>query len=142
MNRQKPSGGPKEMLANALKRREELTLESEALDNLISMYRRLLSVEDSSPANHEEQPDLYRGESSRAKYAAQVAEMVDVARRLIIAEKRPMKRGELVKKLEAQGYQIVGGDKNKVFGTNLWRSKKFQSIEGKGYWPIDVKLPS
>jgi len=50
-----------------------------------------------------------------------------------------MKRGELVKRLEEQGYEVVGTDKNKVFGTNLWRSGRFQMIEGKGYWPNDIE---
>ena len=52
-----------------------------------------------------------------------------------------MKRGELVKLVEARGYKILGSDKNKVFGTNMWRSGKFRHIEGLGYWPTDVDPP-
>ena len=52
-----------------------------------------------------------------------------------------MKRGELVKRLLDQGYSLPGRDKNKVFGTNLWRSGKFRAVDGEGYWPKDVVLP-
>jgi len=132
----------REVLDKALKRKQELLLESEALDNLIATYQRLLGTTKNVSETREEQPDLYRGASKRAIHAAQVAETIEAARRIIIAARRPMKRGELVKRLTEQGFTIVGADKNKVFGTNLWRSGKFRSIEGKGYWPVDVELPS
>lgn len=136
-----PNLTARDMLNNALKRREELRLESEALDMLIETYKNLLGSKE-EPSNDPEQPDLYRGMTQRAIQSAQVAEMLEAARRIIISERRPMKRGELVKKLEANGFKIAGADKNKVFGTNLWRSEKFVAVEGKGYWPKDVELPS
>ena len=46
--------------------------------------------------------------------------MIEEARRLILKENRPMKRGELVRQLEARGFKIAGTDKNKVFGTTVW----------------------
>jgi hypothetical protein len=67
--------------------------------------------------------------------------MIEEARRLILKENRPMKRGELVRQLEARGFKIAGTDKNKVFGTTVWRSGKFDQIEGRGYWPKGVPLP-
>lgn len=132
----------RDILHTALKRREELRLESEALDNLIATYQNILGIGNPLRETYEEQPDLYRSMSKRAQRSALVAEMVDAARRIIIAEGRPMKRGELVKKLEASGFEIVGADKSKVFGTNLWRSGKFVAVDGKGYWPKDLSLPS
>lgn len=126
----------------ALKRREELAREAEALDKIIASYREIGEENDSFLGAQEEQPDLYRGVSPRAQKSAQVAEMIEAARRIVIEQKRPMKRGELVKNLENKGFTIEGGDKNKVFGTNLWRSEKFIAVEGKGYWPKDVALPS
>lgn len=53
-----------------------------------------------------------------------------------------MKRGEIVQRLLAQGYRIEGSDKNKVFGTTLWRSEKFDAVDGHGYWPKDAPLPA
>lgn len=131
----------RELLDKALKRREEIGREVAALDNLIAVYRRLLSVHTTESDSAVDQPDLYRGLSRREIRAAQIAELMDAARKIIIAERRPMKRGELVKRLTEQGFHIVGGDRNKVFGTNLWRSGKFRTVEGKGYWPKDVTLP-
>ena len=132
----------RDILDKALKRKEELRIESEALDHLIATYRSILGVTTNSREGLDLQPDLYRGMSPRAVHSARVAEMVDAARRMMIAERRPMKRGELVKKLEAQGFSVEGADKNKVFGTNLWRSGKFIAVKSRGYWPRDVELPS
>jgi hypothetical protein len=132
----------REILDSALKRREELRLESEALDNLIGTYQNILGIGNPLRETFEEQPDLYRNLSKRALQSARVGEMIGAARRIIIGEGRPMKRGELVKRLEAAGFEIVGADKSKVFGTNLWRSGKFVPVAGKGYWPNDVALPS
>lgn len=132
----------RDLLSNALKRREELRIESEALDSLIKTYSGLLGTTSPAIDPVEEQPDLLRGMSKRAIQSAKVAEMVAAARRIIIAERRPLRRGALVKRLSEQGFEIEGADKNKVFGTNLWRSGKFVTVEGKGYWPNDVELPS
>lgn len=136
-----PAPTAQELLDKALKRRAELALESEALDLFIDTYKRLLSTRATDRSSETGQFELYGGASSRAINAAKVADMMDAARRLMIAEKRPMKRGELVKRLEAQGFEVTGKDKNKVFGTSLWRTGKFIAVEGKGYWPNDVELP-
>lgn len=136
-----PAQTARELLDNALKRRAELSAESEALDSFIEAYQRVLNLKHAVPETGSDQLDLYRGATPRAIQAARVAEMVDAARRLMIAEKRPMKRGELVKRLEAQGYEVFGKDKSKVFGTNLWRSGKFVAVDGRGYWPNDIDLP-
>lgn len=136
-----PSLSARELLDKALKRRAELSVESEALDLFIETYQRILNLGTEVRDAPSDQLDLYRGSTPRAIQAARVAEMIDAARRLMIAEKRPMKRGELVKRLEAQGFEVVGKDKNKVFGTNLWRSERFVAVDGKGYWPNDIELP-
>jgi hypothetical protein len=131
----------RELLEKAIERRSELARELTALDSLISMYRGLLSRSLIESAMSLDQPDLYRNLPPRAVHAAQISEMMDAARRMMIAEKRPMKRGELVRRLQDEGFTIVGKDKNKVFGTNLWRSGRFRMVENKGYWPKDVTLP-
>jgi hypothetical protein len=70
-----------------------------------------------------------------------VAEMLAEVRRFIIAEGRPLTRSGLVRRLEAEGYVIDGKDMAKVLGTNIWRSKRFDHIEGEGYWPKAVLRP-
>lgn len=133
-----PIDTPRELLANLLKRREELRLESEALDKLIHTYRSLAVLKHEPPA---EQLVLWSGARSRKARSDYVAEMLEEARRLIIGEGRPLTRSELVRRLEAEGYVIDGADKAKVLGTNIWRSKKFDHIEGQGYWPKSVPRP-
>jgi hypothetical protein len=128
----------KALLDKALKRRDELRLESEALDTLINTYRKIEELRHETGDKRVDQLDLWHGGSRRAYQSAQVSEMLEAARRIILAERRPMKRGELVKRLEARGFVILGADKNKVFGTNLWRSGKFKHLPKQGYWPSDV----
>lgn len=131
----------REILDRLLERRAFLAKEVAALDNLIGLYHRLSNqaVSESSPDAN--QPDLYRQPSSRAAQAAEIARTIEAARKLIIREGRPMKRSELVSKLESQGFTFPGRDKSKVFGTNVWRSGKFRTVGDQGYWPKDVTLP-
>lgn len=130
----------RDLLVKLLKRREELRIESEALENLISAYTslsRLKSADVEAP-----QLDLWKIRNSRKAKSAYVGELLAEVRRLIIAEGRPLNRGDLVRRLEAAGYLIDGSDKAKVLGTNIWRSEKFDHIEGQGYWPRDIERPA
>jgi hypothetical protein len=128
----------RDLLSKLLKRREELRLESEALDRVIETYRSLSLLD---MAVDTEQLDLWKGGRSSRARSAYVAEMIAKARRLILDEGRPLTRSELLRRLEAEGYVIDGGDKSKVLGTNLWRSKQFLHIAGLGYWPSDTPIP-
>ena len=134
-----PPDSTRELLAKLLKRREELRVESEALENLIQTYTSLSHLRVAEP--EAPQLDLWKARHSSKARSAYVAEMLAEARRIIIAEGRPMTRSELVRKLEQAGYVIEGRDKSKVLGTNIWRSKKFEAVEGQGYWPIDIARP-
>jgi hypothetical protein len=130
-----------ELLANSLKRKEELQKESETLDRLIELCRRMITDEES--VNTPAQLGLWETRNHKQRLKAnQIQEMMAEVKRLILAERRPLKRGELVKRLEDRGFEIVGTDKSKVLGTNVWRSKQFVHIDGEGYWPSDIELPS
>ena len=130
-----------ELLANSLKRKEELQRESETLDQFIELCRRLIADEKTVTAPA--QLGLWETQNQRRRLkATQIQEIMAEVRRLILAERRPLKRGELVKRLEDRGFEIVGTDKSKVLGTNVWRSKQFVHIDGEGYWPSDIELPS
>lgn len=131
-----------EILAKALKRRKELVAELEAIGSIIETCEKLLNAAGAKDFDREEEPTLFKAPSARAMHAEQIAKMIDAARRIVLSEKRPMQRGELRERVEAEvKFKVVGKDKNKVFGTNLWRSHKFRMIEGRGYWPIDEELP-
>jgi hypothetical protein len=134
-----PPDSTRELLAKLLKRREELRIESEALDNLIRTYSSLSHLKIAEP--EAPQLDLWKARNSSKARSAYVAEMLEEARRIIIAEGRPMTRSELLRRLEQAGFIIEGRDKSKVLGTNIWRSKKFETVEGQGYWPIDIARP-
>jgi hypothetical protein len=129
---------PRELLANLLKRREELRIESEALDKLIETYKQMAMLSD-EPAR--DQLEIWHSSRSRSAKSEYVAKMLKEVRRQIIGQGAPLTRSELVKKLESVGYLVDGRDKAKVLGTNIWRSGKFHHIEGRGYWPNDVPMP-
>ena len=125
-------------MAKALKRKEELRLESNALENLINAYSGLMHLAaDPVPP----QLNLWQAQRSRRARTAYVGELMGEIKRMIVAEGRPLTRSELLRRLEAQGQVIEGGDKAKVLGTNIWRSREFTHVEGRGYWPKDLALP-
>jgi len=109
-----------------------------ALDKMIADYQASLAKVKSAT-----QGDLFsalpRGRAERAEY---VARMMDAAEQLILAARRPMTRTELLEALTAKGFHVEGGDASKVLGTNLWRSKRFESLKGIGYWPKSAPLPA
>lgn len=131
----------RDILDKLLKRRDEIIKEAAALDNLISLYKGLSREAKSESLFDEVQLSFYAQPSSRAAQALEINRTIEAARKLMIKEGRPMKRGEIVNILKDQGFSFPGKDKNKVFGTNLWRSGKFRTVGDKGYWPKDVVLP-
>lgn len=134
------SDTPHGILAKLLERRQEIAREAASLDALIKIYETRAARSD--PESHDaSQLNLYAAPSTRALRNAETARAIDAARRLILATNRPMKRGELVDSLERQGFILPGKDKNKVFGTNLWRSGKFRTVGDEGYWPKDTPMP-
>jgi hypothetical protein len=128
----------RQLLANAMKRKEEIKAESDALDKLISAYREILDMENEGP-----QPtfDLRPSPGSRKSQSDYVARLMRECRQLILDAGRPLKRSDLVRQLERKGFPIDGRDKSKVLGTNIWRSGLFRHIDGEGYWPKDAPLP-
>ena len=130
----------RELLAKALRRQRELRFELETLERMINGYRRLQALQDGNP--NADQLHLWHGRSRRALKSEEVGAILDEVRRVILRHAKPMTRAELVDALEARGLQLPGADPKKVLGTNIWRSGKFQHIEGQGYWPEDVELPA
>ena len=131
----------RQILANALKRKDEIKKESEALDKLILAYREILDAAELPELSEEPTFDLRPRPGSRKAQSDYVARLMRECRRVILDAGRPLKRSELVRLLERNGYPIDGTDKSKVLGTNIWRSGLFTHVEGKGYWPKDAPLP-
>jgi len=67
------------------------------------------------------------------------------ARRILMENGRPMKRGQLVKKFRSSGLRVGGADEIKEmrnFGVKIWKAKdRFVNIPGEGYWPRDIACP-
>lgn len=129
-----------ELLRKALERQKALRDELEILDHFIRSYTQ---TRERAP-DMRVQGDLFTAaptRKSRALKTAQTAAQMDQAEKLILEARRPLTRSELLRGLEESGHNIEGGDKSKVLGTNLWRSRRFYNIKGVGYWPISTPMP-
>jgi acyl-CoA hydrolase len=130
-----------ELLQKALARRDELRRELETLEIFIRSYS---EVKDRQAPASSSTPDLFRmvpRASMRKQRALANEGSMNAAEQIILAAGRPLSRSELLRELEVQGHEIVGSDKSKVLGTNLWRSKRFYNLKGAGYWPISAPIP-
>jgi len=116
-------------------------MELEALESLISNYSALLNMREVLQTV-EPELNLQVSGSSRTAKKVYISRLLEEIRRVLIAEGRPLKRSDLVARLLEQGFEIEGRDKSKVLGTNIWRSGRFKHIDGHGYWPSDVPLPT
>lgn len=80
------------------------------------------------------EPQRKRGTLPPSNIAATV-------RTILLENRRPMKRGELVAELEKRQIQLAGKDRNKNLGTILWRHPNdFVHLEKLGYWLRDMPL--
>ncbi|MCT8002840.1 hypothetical protein NZL82_13245 [Sphingomonas sanguinis] len=132
-----------ELLRQAYERRERLRQELKLVENLIADYLRLEAhtLNRAKPANYE--LSLEAPASTRQRLTgAELNNVMDAAEAVIAEAGKPLSRSELMDRLESQGFHFPGTDKTKVFGTNLWRSKRFLNLKGIGYWPKGVPLPA
>lgn len=130
-----------DLYKQALERREKLIAELRAVEQLILTYEKLQGVRKNAQEPDNQLGLSFETKPSRAQRSANVSELLDRAKEIILAEERPMTRSQLVNRLESEGYELEGADKHKVFGTNIWRSGRFLSLKGAGYWPKDTPLP-
>lgn len=128
-----------ELLQKALERRKQLRAELEALDQFIRSYSEV--KEQSAP--QPKQADLFttsKRQTLRGR-AIEIAAAMDDAEKVILDAGHPLSRTALLNALIEMGHVIEGGDKSKVLGTNLWRSKRFYNLKGAGYWPLSTPVP-
>lgn len=132
-----------DLLRQAYERRERLRRQLAAVDAFIADYEEVVPA--SAPAtlpNYEfdlTPPLPSRGRKVRTP---NLAALFEAAEMTIREAGKPLSRTELLRKLEQQGFSFPGTDKVKVFGTNIWRSKRFVSLKGFGYWPKATPLPA
>ena len=127
----------------ARKKLAELEREATELRRFVATYEALRgeksqNYEIRSPdlvTNEPDQIGIGNADSPFRKRGDKPSEIVEAAIKVIRDSGRPMTRSQLVKALEEEGMTIGGTDKSKNMGTILWRSKKFENVEGEGYWP-------
>lgn len=118
-------------------RRDKLKLELQALEEFIVKYERAQDF----GVQPDEKTDLFSGVLTRKAKAGLVEKQLAVARQAMIDASRPLNRREIYEAVSRAGLEVIGTDKLKVLGTNVWRSGKFVRVDKVGYWPDDVPLP-
>lgn len=117
-----------EVIEKAKERLAELDAEAEKLRTFLRVYADLSGDKSSA--------ELAAGEESGDDFdTASPSEIVESAKALMKEHRRPLSRSRLVKLLTQRGLKLPGKDKDKNVGTVIWRSKQFDNIAGKGYWP-------
>lgn len=135
-----------DVIEKARKRLATLVHEAEQIRAFIQMYERLEAEESGTQGGAHEAtratratpptPESRPASPPVASFSkASPAEIIAAAKELMLEKQRPLTRSELVKLLTLRGLRIAGTDKSKNVGTIIWRSKEFENVEGKGYWP-------
>jgi len=129
-----------ELLQKAFERRDQLRQELRAVEHFIASYG---ATKATPPRPDSPKFQIFEEATSapRGRRSADVQVLLNEATRIILQEGQPLSRSELLRRLEKSGHTIEGTDKNKVLGTNLWRSGKFYNLKGAGYWPKVSPIP-
>ena len=138
-----------EVIDRLLKRRSELVTQLERVDRAIRALKDAADLvgEDAVANIAVLAPQAFgvpteEPQETRERNIIPPADIARYAREIILESGRPMKRGRLVRALEARGVPLAGTDKNKNRGTILWRHRdQFVNLPNLGYWPRDVRLP-
>lgn len=129
-----------------MRRREKLLRELEKLDEYINLHRELFGddgTEQAAPPPLAQPVQEADATTTTARTRGRPAEIAAAAERIIRNLNRPVQRGELVERIEAEGIEIHSDDKARYVGTVLWREKeRFENIEGEGYWLAGLEWPS
>lgn len=131
-----------DLLRQAYERRERLRRQLAAVDAFIANYEEATPAPvQSTPSNYELNLNAAASRGRRVR-TPDLGALIGAAEATILEAGKPLSRSELLRRLEKQGFSFPGTDKVKVFGTNLWRSRRFVSLKGLGYWPEAHPLPA
>lgn len=126
-------------IQKVIERKRELEEELVKLEHFIEVYNKL---------NGEiESVDKSESVASNSKIeqkpeSVKPSELVNIVRKELEDNGRPMRRGELVERLTNKGIALAGSDKNKNLGTILWRAPDvFVQLKTFGYWLKDTPYP-
>lgn len=134
--------------ANALKRLNVLKKEIDEIETFLRLYDKYAEgqidvgpgeIEAAEPsAEHVAASPSRPNRPSVRHDVLRPAEIVKHCLRFILDAGRPLTRGELLARLDAEGLKISATTSRGTYvGTVVWRSKKFHSV-GDGYWPKGV----
>ncbi|MGO7792680.1 hypothetical protein ACC703_35140 [Rhizobium ruizarguesonis] len=137
-----------DVIRKALKKKRELELDLEKLNEFIRFYEELTGtkvVQDEMVSPGEILEDTPSRPKIRVRFPRRPAtpeRIAQVAAEVIRELGAPIRRGRLVKLIEEKALIINSEDKARYLGTILWRHKdQFTNIEGRGYWLDELGDP-
>lgn len=78
------------------------------------------------------------GGSSRMRSGARPTQIIKAAKEILLNSPHPMSRSELLKRLTAEGVEVIGTNPANTLGTTLSRAPTvFTNLKGFGYWLVD-----
>jgi hypothetical protein len=141
-------------VGRALARKEAIAREIESLqtelrdiDTFVALYPRFADEQDTNlerPNVPEETPEVHptprHDDTPTAGNGMITQEQFETdIRKVLIDNRRPMKRGQLVNALHSRGLKVGGTDEYKNFGSKIWKARdRFINIPQEGYWPRDI----
>lgn len=152
-------GDSEDVIAKALRRREELVAELRRLDDFLELYAELsassldelLSTVQAHFASKaklavESVPSRRRAEAAEANdpsIGMPQREFTDLAKELLISAGRPLGSHQLLTRFQEAGRHVGGTEELRNLTTKLWRARpEIIKVPGAGYWPRDVACPA
>tara|TARA_S200002703_G_scaffold59383_1_gene51509 strand:- start:594 stop:1079 length:486 start_codon:yes stop_codon:yes gene_type:complete len=127
---------------NALKKREKLKREIDALENFIRQCEQLAKSPDASivTGTYMEQLESY---DRLGKDVTGKGRLIrEACKKAISDARRPLQRIQLIEAVENQGIEFGVLDKANYLGTLMWRAKdEFVNLKYFGYWLRHLPFP-
>lgn len=152
-------GDGEEVIAKALRRREELTAELRRLNDFLKVYAELSASSldellgtvqahfaDRAKPAVESVPLRRRAapaEANDPSIGMPQREFTDLAKDLLISAGRPLGSHQLLTRFQEAGRHVGGTEELRNLTTKLWRARpEIIKVPGAGYWPRDVACPA
>lgn len=124
----------------AVNRISQLETELQLLKSLVSNYRKLARQ---SPSVPREDFTTLAMEAAAPAFPCSTpqAELEIMVEQLLVANRAPMRRAEILAKLKSAGAVVGGRNELANLGSKLSRATRLMNLPRLGYWPKDHPYP-
>lgn len=141
-----------DIVTRALAREAELQRELTELRVFLSVYRKLVGVDEPSGvrgkpvtaiAASEDRGAALMEDAPPPPQGMRQTEFVPFVRAILLEHGRPMQQHEIRVEFKKKGRYVGGANENENLKSKLWRAREaIINIGGSGFWPIDVPCPA